>query len=314
MRDRFIERLMLMAKEDPRITLITGDLGFGVLTRFAEEFPRQFINAGVAEQNMTGLATGMALEGRITFTYSIANFATLRCLEQIRNDAAYHGANVNVVSIGGGFSYGPLGISHHATEDLSIMRALPDVTVMAPSCLWEAHEAPALLAEVPGTTYLRLDKSGPQSTRREGESLVLGRGRVIRPGSDISLVTCGGILEEVLDAADALESGGVHCRVISLHTLRPLDRSILIAAARETGGIVSIEENTICGGLGGLIAETLLEEGSIPRRFARVGLRAGFSSIVGSQKYLRKRYGLDSASIVGKVRELLSDRERSEGR
>ena len=125
MREHFIRRLYDLAGENPRITLVTGDLGFGVFNEFRDSFPSQFINAGVAEQNMTGLATGLALEGRIVFTYSIGNFPTLRCLEQIRNDACYHMANVKVVSIGGGFSYGALGVSHHATEDLAIMRSLP---------------------------------------------------------------------------------------------------------------------------------------------------------------------------------------------
>lgn len=308
MRDRFVERLMLMAEADPRVTLITGDLGFGVLTRFAERFPRQFINAGVAEQNMTGLATGLAMEGRIVFTYSIANFSTLRCLEQIRNDAAYHDANVNVVSIGGGFSYGSLGISHHATEDLAIMRSLPGMTVVSPSCLWEAHEAAAALAATPGTGYLRLDKSGPTTTQKDGEKFELGKARVIREGRDLTFVTCGGILEEVLTASDRLGARGYSCRVISLHTLKPLDKATLIAAAIETGGIITVEEHTVDGGLGGLVAETLLEEGAIPQRFTRVGLRAGFSSIVGSQQYLRTRYGLDAAAIETAAVNLLKKR------
>ena len=132
MRDIFVTRLIELAEENPDIIMVTGDLGFGVLTKFQERLPKQLINAGVAEQNMTGLAVGLALSGKIVFTYSIGNFPTLRCLEQIRNDACYHGANVKIVSIGGGFSYGALGISHHATEDLSIMRALPDIFAVAP--------------------------------------------------------------------------------------------------------------------------------------------------------------------------------------
>ena len=137
MRDRFIKRLGEIALNDTRIMLVTGDLGFGVFDKFREQCSTQFLNAGVAEQNMTGIATGMAMEGRIVFTYSIGNFPTLRCLEQIRNDACYHNANVKIVSIGGGFSYGSLGISHHATEDLAIMRSLPDLTVVSPCGLWE---------------------------------------------------------------------------------------------------------------------------------------------------------------------------------
>ena len=148
-----------MAATDSRVMLITGDLGFGVMDNFRQRFPTQFLNVGVAEQNMIGVATGLALEGYTVFTYSIANFAFMRCLEQIRNDAAYHECNVNVVSIGGGFSYGALGVSHHATEDLAIMRSLPQVTVVAPADCWEAAEATAALA-----TTLALGISG--STRQ----------------------------------------------------------------------------------------------------------------------------------------------------
>lgn len=306
MRDHFIERLSQMAERDPRIMLITGDLGFGVLDDYRHRFPKQFINAGVAEQNMTGLATGLAMEGHVVFTYSIANFVFMRCLEQIRNDAAYHDCNVNVVSIGGGFSYGALGISHHATEDLAIMRALPEVTVVCPCDHWEAMEATEAVANASGVSYLRLDKSAAGDTRLEGESFNLGCIRTLREGEDITLVACGGIVEEVLQASDDLCRQGIHCRVLGVHTLKPLDQVTLQQAARQTGGIVTVEEHTIHGGLGGAVAETLLESGAIPRCFHRIGLRDGFSSLVGSQKYLRQHYQMDGPAIVEAVRKLLA--------
>src|SRR5438477_2359167 len=150
MRDQFVKTLTALAETNSLIMLVTGDLGFGVLTGFKERFPRQYLNVGVAEQNLTGLATGLALEGRVVFTYSIGNFPTLRCLEQIRNDVCYHNVDVKVVSIGAGFSYGPLGISHHATEDISILRALPNMTVVSPCDLWEVAEATRALVDRPG--------------------------------------------------------------------------------------------------------------------------------------------------------------------
>ena len=159
MRDTFIAQLKQRAIEDPRIMLITGDLGFGVFDQYRKNCPNQFLNVGVAEQNMTMVATGMAMEGHVVFTYSIGNFSTLRCLEQIRNDACYHNADVKVVSIGGGFSYGALGISHHATEDLAIMRALPNMTVVSPCGLWETKMATDAIIDTQGTFFLRLDKS-----------------------------------------------------------------------------------------------------------------------------------------------------------
>ncbi len=311
MRDHFIERLSQMAEADPRIMLITGDLGFGVLNDYRERFPKQFINAGVAEQNMTGLATGLALEGHIVFTYSIANFVFMRCLEQIRNDAAYHDCNVNVVSVGGGFSYGALGVSHHATEDLAIMRALPGLTVASPCDHWEASEATAAVAERPGTTYLRLDKSSAPENRRPGERFEFGKARCIREGLDFTLAATGGILGEAVAAAALLSERGVNCRVLSVHSIAPLDHEAFARAARETGGIVTIEEHTVQGGLGGAVAETLLESGEVPRVFHRLGLRGGFSSIVGSQAHLRVRHGLDREAITATVLDLLETRRAS---
>ncbi|MCA8997338.1 MAG: hypothetical protein KDA80_10130 [Planctomycetaceae bacterium] len=298
MRDIFIERLTKLAERDRRIMLITGDLGFKVLDDYAARFPQQFLNAGVAEQNMTGLAAGMALEGHIVFTYSIANFTFMRCLEQIRNDAAYHDCNVNVVAVGGGFSYGSLGISHHATEDLTIMRSLPNTIVASPCDDWEASEITEAVAYSPGVSYLRLDKSTAGDTHRDGEEFKLGQARVVRDGRHVTLAATGGVLAEALKAADELATQGITARVVSVHTVKPLDVECFVSAARETEGIITVEEHTIDGGLGGAVAESLMELGVAPGFFHRVGLRAGFSSVVGSQDYLRGIYGINSEAIV----------------
>ncbi len=298
MRDAFISKLAELAESDSRIFLITGDLGFGVLDDFAKRFPKQFLNAGVAEQNMTMLATGLAMEGRIVYTYSIGNFPTLRPLEFIRNDACYHKANVKVVCIGGGFSYGALGISHHATEDLSILRALPDITVLSPGDDHEAQECTVAAAETPGTVYLRLDRASMTIDEPTAEPFQRAKARKIREGRDVTLVSTGGMLGETLKAADSLATRGIQARVLSLHTIKPIDRAALIAAASETGGLVTIEEHTVDGGLGGAVAEVLLESGVVPARFKRIGLQSKFSSVVGSQEYLRTRYGLDAPAIT----------------
>ncbi len=305
MRDSFIQRLTEMAARDPRVMLITGDLGFGVLDDYRRRFPKQFLNAGVAEQNMTGLAVGLALEGFIVYTYSIANFVFMRCLEQIRNDAAYHAANVNVVAIGGGFSYGALGISHHATEDLAIMRSLPEMTVVAPADDWEAAEATEAVAATRGCCYLRLDRAGAARRGTPQQEFALGRARRVREGRTVTLVSTGGILGEVTAAADMLARQGWPARVLSMHTIKPLDRESLYAAARETGGVMTIEEHVTDGGLGSAVAEVLLESSVRPVFFHRLGLSQGFSSIVGNQNYLRARYGIDAASIAAKAVELL---------
>lgn len=305
MRDQFVQELAGLARRDPSIMLITGDLGFGVLMEFSKEFPKQFINAGVAEQNMIGLATGLALEGYKVFTYSIANFAFMRCLEQIRNDAAYHDANVKVVSIGGGFSYGSLGISHHATEDLTIMRSLPGVSVLAPSDCWEAKEATKAIADFPGTCYLRLDKSSAPVEEENCVGFQLGKARKLRDGDDITIMASGGIMGEVLAATDRLSEIGIRCRVLSIHTLKPLDQQSVVDASIETGGIITVEEHNIQGGLGGAVAEVALESAHRPRLFRRIGLRDQFSSVVGGQAYLRQRFAMDEQAIYGSVLELL---------
>lgn len=310
MRDTFIRTLSALAESRPDLMLIAADLGFGVLNDWIARFPRQFLNAGVAEQNMTGLAAGMALEGRTVFTYSLGGFPTVRCLEQIRNDVCYHHASVKIVSVGGGMSYGPLGASHHATEDLAIMRSLPNMMVLAPGDLWETAEATRALLSLPGPVYLRLDKSAAPPTHSTGETFHLDRIRVVREGRDVALAATGGILGEALRAAELLEADGIACRVLSVHTVKPLDCATLEAAARETGGIVTIEEHALDGGMGGAVAEALLDSGAAPGFFLRFGLRT-FSSIVGSQAYLRQVYGLDAASIARAVLARLRQRAKA---
>ena len=288
--------------------LITGDLGFGVLDTFRDRFPKQFLNAGVAEQNMTGLATGLALEGRIVFTYSIANFPILRCLEQIRNDAAYHRANVKVASaIGGGFaSYGPLGISHHATEDLAILRALPEVTVVAPGDDWETFHATQSIAATEGTCFLRLDKSTAGDTSQRGEAFTLGAARTVRAGSRVAIVVCGGILGEVLRAADLL-GAEASPTIVSVHTVKPIDLAAIVALASTHDVLITVEEHGLNGGLGSAVSEVLMDAGVVPKRFKRLGIPSEhYMSEVGSQDYLRSRCGLRCAEHRGRSARLAS--------
>ena len=298
MRNAVVNRLFELAESDDRLMLITADLGFGVLTDFAEKYPNQFLNVGVAEQNMTALATGMALEGHIVFTYSIANFPTLRCLEQVRNDVCYHNVPVKIVSIGGGFSYGPLGMSHHATEDLAILRALPNMVVTAPSDPWQAAYVVDALIEHPGPCCLRVDKSQAGLPVQPKEEFEFGKARKIREGKDLTLLSTGGILAEALKAAAVLDERGITTRVLDLHTVKPLDHSAISEAVSDTGGLITIEEHSVIGGLGGAVAEYCLEAGLMPGFFRRIGLHDTYSSIVGSQEYLRKTYRMDAPAIV----------------
>lgn len=305
MRTAFIETLFELAQSNDRITLIVGDLGFGVVTRFMQELPEQFVNAGVAEQNMTGLAAGMALSGKIVFTYSIANFPVLRCLEQIRNDVCYHDANVKIVSVGGGLAYGSLGMSHHATEDIAIMRALPNMVVVAPNDPIESSLATRAVVAYDGPCYLRLGRAGEPTIHRSNIDFRIGKAIQVREGSDLTMLVTGGLLGNALRVADALSERNISARVLSVHTVKPLDTEAVLDAARETNAVFTIEEHSVVGGLGGAVAELLLEAGERPAKFKRIGLNGNFSSKVGNQDYLRTQYGLDAAGILTTITSTL---------
>lgn len=308
MRDTIIRAITEASRVNRDIVLLTGDLGFGVLQSFKEQFPKQFVNVGIAEQNMTGLAAGLALEGKTVLTYSIGNFNTLRCLEQIRNDICYHQLHVIVVSVGSGVSYGPLGFSHHATEDVSIMRSLPNLTVLSPGCLWEAEQAAVAALASPGPYYLRVDKSSAGHTELPDEQFLIGKARLLREGADCTLVTTGGILGAVLAAQTALLTENIACRVISVPTVKPLDSQVLVDAARETRGIITVEEHTIVGGLGGAVTEVLVDHHVMPHFFKRLGLQDTFATIVGSQEYLREYYQMSEHHIIREVRRCVAGR------
>ena len=310
MRTAFIETLFELAQKDERITLVVGDLGFGVVIPFKEHLPGQFVNAGVAEQNMTGIAAGMALSGKIVFTYSIANFPTLRCLEQVRNDVCYHRANVKIVSVGGGMSYGSLGPSHHATEDAAMMRALPNMTVVAPGDPIETRLATQALIEQAGPAYLRLGRAGEPVVHTSEPTFQLGQAITVRQGQDITLITTGGQLYNTMRAATALAKQNVQARVLSMHTIKPLDAQAVLIAAEETSAIFTIEEHSIIGGLGSAVAEVLMEADRRPRYFKRIGLDNVFSSTVGDQDYLRAQYGLDTPGILHTIQSVLAQKSR----
>ena len=304
MRDTFVRTLIALAKENPNIELITGDLGFGVLKPFWERLPDQFINAGIAEQNMTSAAAGMALEGKTVFTYSIGNFPTLRCLEQIRNDCAYHGANVKIVCVGGGFVYGSLGMSHHATEDIAVMRALPGVAVLCPGDLVEAEEATKAIAKYPGTCYLRLGRGGEKRIHDHIDNFEIGKAIKIHDGEKIAIFSTGAIFEEVADAEAILAEHDIYPAVYTFPTVKPIDRAAIVRCAADFDMIVTVEEHNIVGGFGSAVAEVLAE---LPERASllRIGIHDTYSSIVGSQKYLRSQFGLNSGGIATQVLEAL---------
>lgn len=297
MRAAFLDTLAALAEENNRIHLLVGDLGFVVTDVFRKRFPDRFLNVGVAEQNLTSVAAGMALSGKIVFTYSIANFPILRCLEQVRNDVCYHQANVKIVAVGGGLSYGSLGPTHHAVEDLAILRALPEMTVVAPGDPVEAAGATRAIALHPGPCYFRLGRGGEPRVHSEID-FQLGKAIRLCDGDDLTLISTGGLLETVVQTAELLRTRGLNARVLSMHTLKPLDRDAVLAAARETRAIFTVEEHSIIGGLGGAVSEVLAESAETPVTFKRFGLPSAFCHTVGTQEYLRAHYGLTPESLA----------------
>lgn len=304
MRTAFLQTLEELAAVDTRINFITGDLGFSVIEPFVKRFPMQFLNAGVAEQNMTGLAVGMALSGKIVFTYSIANFPTLRCLEQIRNDGCYHKANLKVVSVGGGLAYGALGSSHQATEDIAAMRALPGMTVIAPGDPLEAEHATRGVAALEGPCYLRLGKAGEPRVHTGPIDFQLGKAITVCEGKDVTIISTGGMLQPCFEAAKALMQTGLSVRLLSMHTIKPLDTQALLSAVRETSAILTVEEHSVIGGLGSAVAEWIAQ--ASPRRvgFRIMGLPDEFCRTVGSQDYLRRICKLSAGDIQTATQEL----------
>lgn len=306
MRNGFIQTVLELAKQDRDVEIVTGDLGFGVLKPFWEACPDQFVNAGIAEQNMTAMAAGMALEGKKVFTYSIGNFPTLRCLEQIRNDCAYHGANVNVVCIGGGFVYGSLGMSHHATEDLAVMRSLPDVAVFAPADKVEAEAVAKAAVNYPGTCYIRLGRGGEPIVREKIDNFQVGKALPVQEGTDVAIFTAGDIYGEAAKAAALLEAQGIRPTVYTFPTVKPLDVQTVLACADSHRLIVTCEEHNIAGGLGTAVSEVLAEHPG-KAKLLRLGIEGSYCADVGDQNHLREKYGLLGDQIARRIRNALEE-------
>lgn len=305
MRTAFIESLTEAAAKDPNVMLVVGDLGFGVVLDFAKRFPKQFLNVGVAEQNMSGVAAGLALAGKTVFTYSIANFPTLRCLEQIRNDICYHNGNVVVVAVGGGLAYGSLGMSHHATEDLSIMRSIPNLSVIAPGDPHETHAAVQYAAGGVGPVYLRLGRAGEPTVHDSPTEYHPGKAIQVRAGGDAALFATGGMVYTAVQVAKQLAKDGIDLRVISTPSIQPFDHQIVTDAAKSQKLLISLEEHSTTGGLGSAIAETLIDEELTGFHLHRIGLKPEFSGVVGDQDHLKKVAGLDADSVAAKIQNFL---------
>ena len=297
MRTKFVEFCEARAAADPNFVLITADLGYGIFDRFRANCGSQFVNIGVAEQNLIGVATGDALTGGKPLCYSLANFPTFRCLEQIRNDAAYHEAQVTIVASGGGFAYGQLGMSHHATEDLGVLRCLPNVEIFAPATPTEAEMLMPYIFDRPSVKYVRLEKTGADAIHVNDHPLANGYFQY-SDGADALILAVGGILEEALEARSMLLRDGIDATVVSLACFKsrePSHQQALTDLLLRFDRVLTMEEHNVVGGLGTVVTSALgkLQE---PKHVVCLGMPDRYSEVVGDQKYLRAHYGLDAAA------------------
>ncbi|MZH02588.1 MAG: transketolase [Nitrospinae bacterium] len=303
MRNAFADEITKLSMADSRIVLLSGDIGNKLFDTFKKESGNRFLNCGVAEGNMMGVAAGMALSGLRPIIYTITPFTTTRCYEQIRVDACYHNVPVTIVGTGSGFTYAELGPTHHSCEDLAIMRVLPNMTVLAPADEVELRQCLQATLKQNGPVYIRIGKKGEAITPKKDNNFEIGQSITVREGSDVCLISTGILLPIVMKAAEILSSQGVSARVESFHTIKPLDQKTLHDAFTNYSVVAVVEEHHKIGGLGGSVAEWLALQDSTKGRMISFGADDGFMHEVGSQKYAREKYGLTSENISRQVLE-----------
>ena len=307
MRNAFIKELYELAQENPEVLLLTGDLGFKVFDDFRRRYTDRFLNIGVAEANMAGIAAGLALEGKIPFMYSIAPFATMRCYEQIRNDICFHEANVKIVGVGGGYSYGPNGPTHHALTDIAVMRALPHMTVICPGDPVEAACATRAAASYAGPVYIRLGRSNESVIHQRKPEFTIGKGIIVQEGEKIALLSTGNMLETAMQTAKELASFNLKARVVSLHTLKPLDGALIKDCLRKFTAVFTIEEHSIIGGLASAVAEIAVRDDLSRAKIRPFAAPDEVIHETGSHEYLRSRAGLTSQNITKQIDQYLKE-------
>lgn len=302
MRKTCLNMVYELAKRDERVVFVGSDLGVNTLDQFRDEMPDRFFMEGVAEQNIIGLAAGLALEGFIPYVNTIATFITRRCYEQVAVDLCMHNLPVKLIGNGGGLVYAPLGPTHLATEDVSIMRALPNMTVTAVSDAEEMTRLMAASLSHEGPMYIRLGKGGDPVVSREESGFQIGKAIRMRPAGRYMMISSGVMTGRALEAAKLLAGQGIDCGVLHVHTIKPLDRETILNLAEKVDGIVTVEEGTLVGGLGSAVADLLIDEmpGRAPA-LVRLGIPDRFPEKYGSQDELLAHFGLQPAGIAAAV-------------
>jgi transketolase len=311
MRERCLKTITELARTDERIVFVGSDLGVGVMADFKAACPDRFFMEGVAEQNLVGLAAGMAMEGRVVFLNTIATFLTRRCYEQVVVDLGMHNANVRLIANGGGVVYAPLGPTHLATDDIAIMRAIPNMTILAPADAEEMERATRATVDHQGPVYVRVAKGHDPVVTTETGDFQIGRAVPMRDGHDALIVTTGVGLQVCLAAANQLTAAGIDATVLHMPTIKPLDTEALGAAAERVPVVVTVEEHSVIGGLGSAVAEYLAEADLLShRKFRRIGFNDVFPSGYGDQNGMMRRHGISADAVAATVQELRATRTR----
>ena len=305
MRTAYCQELHELMKEDERIFALTADIGFRNFDQIIADFPERFVNVGVAEADMMGIAAGLALTGKIPFTFTIAPFVTMRCLEQIRVDLCYQKLPVKIIGAGGGFVYGPQGVTHHAIEEVGILRTLPEMTVICPADPEETKRAVRATMELDGPAYIRIGRNREPSVYADKHEFKIGKAIEMRKGRDITIFAYGLVVYNALKAAQVLSNTGIETQIINMHTIKPLDKAVILQCAKDKRAIITVEEHNIIGGLGSAVAEVLAEENFHSVTFKRLGLKDTFCRLHAEHADLQNEYGLDAEGIIKEVRSII---------
>jgi len=307
MRNAFADELTKLGDDDARLVMLSGDIGNRLFDKFKDKHPSRFLNCGVAEQNMMGLAAGMAMSGLRPVAYTITPFVTTRCLEQIRTDACYHNVPVTVVSVGAGLAYAGLGPTHHACEDISFLRSIPNMTVICPGDPWEVRAALRAVMKQDGPCYIRMGKKGePNIHKAIPADFTIGKAITIEDGSDVCLLSTGNILPEAVEAAHILKGHGISARVVSFHTVKPLDEACLAEAFGRFKLVATVEEHSLIGGFGSAVAEWVVDNEVHPKAFLRFGTPDKFYKLAGEQEFAREQLGLTGHQIADRILKKLA--------
>ncbi|MFH1309445.1 MAG: transketolase C-terminal domain-containing protein [Candidatus Omnitrophota bacterium] len=312
MRDAYLRALYSLAKNDERIFALVADNGAIVYDKYRQDFPERFINFGIAEANMVSVAAGLASCGKVPFAYTISNFITMRAFEQVRNDVCMQKMNVKLVGIGAGFVYSNLGPTHHAVEDIALMSVLPGMTIFSPADPIEAYEATIASAEINGPVYLRLATGGTPVIYKEDYEFNPGKGVILREGRDVAVITTGNITHEVILAIDELKREGISVRLINMHTIKPIDKQIIVKAAEDTGAILTIEEHSLFGGLGSLVSLILVET-DVSVSFKSLGFDNTFPEGYGTYQDMKKMNGLSKDDFIRETKLLYERKMQKNG-